>query len=286
MLHVHFKTYNNYVTDSLYQWDVNQDLVINGLNLGTAPEIHFANSAMDKAIVRQATVKNGVITVRIPNSLLQSALTIRAYVGIYEGNTFKGLETIEIPIIARTRPVDYAIEDADEEIYSFIRLENMIANIIAHNNDTDGNTELVDLRADYEGTIHPSAGAAIRYQIAKIAKIAQSGGVSDAQLEAIVKKYLDQTTITAVPAKIGYVTLKATDWVGEASPYSQVVNVDGATNRSQVDLTPSVEQLSVFYNKNLAFVTENDNGVITVYAVGQKPENDYTIQVTITEVAV
>jgi hypothetical protein len=182
--------------------------------------------------------------------------------------------------------VDYAIEDADEEIYSFIRLENMIANIIAHNNDTDGNTELVDLRADYEGTIHPSAGAAIRYQIAKIAEIAQSGGVSDAQLEAIVKKYLDQTTITAVPAKIGYVTLMATDWVGEASPYSQVVNVDGATNRSQVDLTPSVEQLSVFYNKNLAFVTENDNGVITVYAVGQKPENDYTIQVTITEVAV
>ena len=87
------------------------------------------------------------------------------------------------------------------------------------------------------------------------------------------------------PARIGEVSLYAGRWVGEASPYSQVVAVAGATENSQVDLTPSVEQLSIFYNKDLAFVTENENGVVTVYAIGQKPQNDYTIQVTITEVA-
>lgn len=90
----------------------------------------------------------------------------------------------------------------------------------------------------------------------------------------------------AAPAKIGYVELLASGWVGEASLYSQVVAVEGVTENTQVDLTPSVEQLAVFYHKGLAFVTENDGGVVTVYAIGQKPENDYTIQVTMTEVEV
>ncbi len=85
---------------------------------------------------------------------------------------------------------------------------------------------------------------------------------------------------------IGEVTLLASAWVGNTSPYSQVVSVNGATAHSQVDLTPSVAQLAVFYDKSLAFVTENENGVVTVYAIGQKPTNDYTIQVTITEVRV
>ena len=85
-------------------------------------------------------------------------------------------------------------------------------------------------------------------------------------------------------ARIAYVDLLAANWVGASSPYSQVVEIDGVTEYSQVDLTPSIEQLVVFYEKDLGFVTENEDGVVTVYAIGQKPENDYTIQVTITEV--
>ena len=85
-------------------------------------------------------------------------------------------------------------------------------------------------------------------------------------------------------ARIGYITILADAWVGDESPYAQVVDVDGATKNSQVDLTPNVAQLAVFYNKDLAFVTENENGIVTVYAIGQKPTNDYTVQVTITEV--
>ena len=93
------------------------------------------------------------------------------------------------------------------------------------------------------------------------------------------------TTVANAP-KIGYVTLLSSAWVGEDNLYHQVVEIEGVTENSQVDLTPSVEQLLVFYNKDLAFVTENEGGVVTVYAIGQKPLNDYTIQVTITEVDV
>lgn len=87
-------------------------------------------------------------------------------------------------------------------------------------------------------------------------------------------------------ATIGEVILLAANWTSNGNLHSQVVSVAGVTENSQVDLTPSVEQLVVFYEKDLAFVTENEGGVVTVYAIGQKPTNDYTIQVTITEVSV
>lgn len=86
--------------------------------------------------------------------------------------------------------------------------------------------------------------------------------------------------------RIATVELLAAKWTGNSNPYSQVVAIDGITQYSQVDLTPSVEQLVVFHEKDLTFVTENEDGVLTVYAIGQKPTNDYTIQVTIREVSV
>lgn len=91
-------------------------------------------------------------------------------------------------------------------------------------------------------------------------------------------------TVVGTSARIGEVTLSADKWIGNTSPYSQVVNIEGVTENTQVNLTPNVEQLSVFWEKDLAFVTENEGGVVTVYAIGQKPQNDYTIQVTMTEV--
>ena len=131
MIKANFNTYASYVTDSLYQWDINQVLSVTGLNLSVAPEVHFSNANMDRAIVRQATLNNLIVSVNIPNSLLQEALTIKAHIGIYEGDTFKVIELIEIPIIPKKRPSDYKIENTDEEIYSFNRLENSITNILA-----------------------------------------------------------------------------------------------------------------------------------------------------------
>ena len=91
----------------------------------------------------------------------------------------------------------------------------------------------------------------------------------------------------AVPVmRVVEIDLLASAWMGDASPYSQVVNIEGITEYSQVDLKPSVTQLAIFHDKDLAFVTENEDGVVTVYALGDKPLNDYTIQASITEVVV
>lgn len=181
MIKANFNAYASYVTDSLYQWDKNQVLSVKGINIAVAPEVHFSNADMDKAIVRQAELIDHVVSVIIPNSLLQAPLPIKAHIGVYEGDTFKVLELIEIPVIPKKKPADYTLEN-DDEIYSFEALKNAIANmvtmsnfnsnntalqaridnIIAHNNDTEGNTELLDIRTDHRGNVWTSAGEAIR----------------------------------------------------------------------------------------------------------------------------
>ena len=112
--------------------------------------------------------------------------------------------------------------------------------------------------------------------------------VTDEQIAKAVNDYLEAHPVTSgSTATIGEVELLAVKWAKVSENlYSQVVPIEGTTENSQVDLTPSVEQLVVFYEKDLTFVTENEGGVVTVYAIGQKPINDYTIQVTITEVEV
>ena len=85
-------------------------------------------------------------------------------------------------------------------------------------------------------------------------------------------------------AKLTEITLPAANWKGGESPYSQIVEVEGVSVNSMVNLQPSVEQLEIFHDKDIAFTTENDGGVVTVYAIGDKPTNDYIIQATIMEV--
>ena len=44
-------------------------------------------------------------------------------------------------------------------------ISGRLDNIIAHNQDTEGNSELIDLRTDINGVIHESAGSAVRSQV-------------------------------------------------------------------------------------------------------------------------
>ena len=220
MIKANFNTYASYVTDNLYQWDLNRVLSVSGLNLTVAPEVHFSNSNMDRAIVRQSTLENHIVKVNIPNSLLQDPLTINAHIGIYEGSTFKVIELVQIPVIPKKRPLDYKIETSDEEIYSFEALKNDIANtvkisdynrnntvinaridnIIANASDTGENAELIDLRLGANGVTYGSAGAAVREQFTKIDnEFIKSIGVNIAAENNISNNYVNGGTIEELP---------------------------------------------------------------------------------------
>lgn len=84
--------------------------------------------------------------------------------------------------------------------------------------------------------------------------------------------------------KLTQVVLPAENWKGGESPYFQVVQVEGISVSSKVDLQPTAAQLEAFRAMELALTTENDGGVVTVYAIGDCPDTDFTIQATLTEV--
>lgn len=86
--------------------------------------------------------------------------------------------------------------------------------------------------------------------------------------------------------KITNITLLAANWVGDSNPWRQVVTVNGVTSNSRVDLRATALQIVELQDNDIAFIAENDDGVITVYALGSKPDVDYIIQAEITEVVV
>ena len=95
-------------------------------------------------------------------------------------------------------------------------------------------------------------------------------GVTDAGESSV------PTTITA--------TLKVADWLGDTSPYSQVVAVNGVTSRTKVDLQPTMDQVSMMYSQSVGFFTMNEGGVVRAFAVGNRPTEEFTFQITMTEV--
>lgn len=114
-----------------------------------------------------------------------------------------------------------------------------------------------------------------------------AGAIVVCEYNVDTKTYIKNMLSGASTTRITDVELLASAWEDTELPYlyAQVINIPGTTEFSQVNLNPSVEQMSIFYEKNLSFITENEDGVVTVYAIGQKPMNDYVIQTAIREVS-
>lgn len=264
------------VAEPLYQWDVNQVLEIRGLSLPKIPAVHFANEAMGRAIVRQATMDAaGIVRVDIPNSLLQKPYKVTAWVCIYQGETFESLYKLVIPVNARNQPADYTIE-GDEEIYSFIELENAVANAMA---------EVVKAEDSYNA-------AAKKYDDAKAILDGTSAEFAEG-LEAVVDiKELAEKEYAYRP-KTAEITLTADGWVGtigsdgetEESPWYQTITHEAITADTKIDLDMSEEMLIKMSILEVSVLfAKNDNGTAQAVALGYKPAADLVVQATFTEV--
>ena len=83
------------------------------------------------------------------------------------------------------------------------------------------------------------------------------------------------------------IDLPVSGWVvsdTNSALYLQTVSVSGVTANSKIDLTPSPEQLAELLSEEISLIAANDDGVVTVFAIGDTPANDYVMQAMITEV--
>lgn len=106
----------------LTQWDTNRKIIITGVEVESAPVIHFYNIKSDKALVVPSTFSNSSITVSIPNILLQSHFPL--IISIYSENDDEGktVGTACIPIVPKKKPEDYEYVENIEYV-SWVKLE-------------------------------------------------------------------------------------------------------------------------------------------------------------------
>lgn len=107
------------------------------------------------------------------------------------------------------------------------------------------------------------------------------GGTS--RHDAAAKTIATTDDIDASKPKSATITLLAANWVGDASPYSQVVTIADATANTMIDLLPTPAQLAELQANEMTLMMVNDDGVVTAYALNAKPTQDYEIPMVITE---
>lgn len=95
-----------------------------------------------------------------------------------------------------------------------------------------------------------------------------------------------QEAINACKVKKASLSLTAASWAGSASPYTQSVTIDGITVNSKVDIQMDATALGVLIDSGTSAIwIENNNGTLTAKALGEKPNANLSVQVTITEVS-
>ena len=275
---------NTYTVEPMYQWDLNQTLVIYGLSLASVPEVHFTTTAMGKAIVRQATMDAaGVIRAEVPNSLLQKPYTIQAYICIYEGSTFETQYKLDIPVKARNKPEDYTLED-DHEVYSFNALENQVVNALAKVAEAETDYKAAEAMVADAKTAYESAAAEVEAAVADAVDTAMAE--VNTAVEEAVDAALAERDDSYIPRMVS-ITLTAAGWVEGESIYTQAVTVGGGTADDLVALQPTDAQMLALIEDGVAFLkVDNDGGTFTAKAGGAAPTTDMTIQAALTEVSV
>lgn len=78
------------------------------------------------------------------------------------------------------------------------------------------------------------------------------------------------------------VSLPVSGWKNAVSPFMQVVTVNGVSLNSKIDLQADVTQAEKL--KRTALLAVNDSGTVTVYAIGDKPDSDLSLQAVLTDV--
>jgi len=104
---------------------------------------------------------------------------------------------------------------------------------------------------------------------------------------APVIDYVFQATIEETNVDISHrydiVHLYANGWTGQGSVYTQPVYIKDMTKNSIIDLDLSDVQIAKLEGSETTLLVTNDNGTAIAYALGFKPDEDYHVNVIITE---
>lgn len=101
---------NGHQLSRFYQWDTNQTITVINVAVSPVPVFQFSNKNHQEAISVVPTVSGTQLTALVPDSLLEEAEQIHAYI-YRKANTGAGrtLGVINIKVLPRPRP-DYFVQ--------------------------------------------------------------------------------------------------------------------------------------------------------------------------------
>lgn len=133
-------TDENVVSVDATQWDYGRVLQIEGIkDLPSSIQVHFSLYGSDDVVTYVGTVSNDVLSVAIPDSLLQDGSTINAY--IYYTTTQYGytVKKVNINVKRRPQPSDIEAPTTSEQttLGNIVSSLNQKADGIGYNSTTD-----------------------------------------------------------------------------------------------------------------------------------------------------
>lgn len=108
---------------------------------------------------------------------------------------------------------------------------------------------------------------------------------TDPNVKVWINTAEEGTGVVPIMPRVSTINLLASAWSGSSAPYSQRVNIATVTAATKVELNATVAQIVSLQNDDIALMAENNDGIVTVYSFGGKPDSNMTMQVTLTEVA-
>lgn len=127
----------------LWQYDKEQTLILNDLEYEVSPEVHFATSSSEEALIAVGSYNNGTLSVNVPDVLLWEARKITVYLYLNKSLTGETVKTLDIFVRPRKKPNDYIYSD-EKYIISTTSVDNAINDYISSKKEDIG-----DIVVDY-----------------------------------------------------------------------------------------------------------------------------------------
>lgn len=134
-------------------------------------DIPMGTSPLDAYVRTNLKIKNEAQ--RLDNAIQESGTHIKAEITRLDEAVVNAVDGASRQLESAVNQINESVEEVTDSIDSKIAAKtatlcNRVDNIIAHNNDTEGNSELIDIRTGADGTVYQSAGSAVRQQIDRI----------------------------------------------------------------------------------------------------------------------
>lgn len=127
---------NGNTLNELYQWEVDRTILISGADITTVPQVHFANARTTNALPVAPTLADGILSVDVPDILLQQAEVLYIYLVYGTDNELRTEYAFRIPVYPRKKPAEYTYSESD--LISLYSLEQRVSYLEQHGSGGSG----------------------------------------------------------------------------------------------------------------------------------------------------